>query len=128
MSENTVKRKRNTEGLKPPFPKGVSGNPNGRPPIPKEEKTIREYLQTANQEVVKELIESGRYKELLKKGLENTIAAGKMDGVKFVNDYNGNKPIEQVESNVVQKTTIELSKEEKKEFIRKYLNGSHNNT
>ncbi|MBK8396137.1 MAG: hypothetical protein IPL26_12985 [Leptospiraceae bacterium] len=86
----------------------------GRPKLTDEEKkerSVQKYLETANSEFVKDLIESGEYKKYLKQAVLNTVAAGKMDGFKYLNDYNNNKPKEVHEIETIDKTR-ELSKEE----------------
>lgn len=100
--KNSDSAKKNSDKIKnlKPFKKGQTGNPNGRPRLTEEDKkerSIQKYLETTNAEFVKSLIESGEYMTYLKQALQNTIAAGKIDGFKFLNDYNGNKPTEKVE-------------------------------
>ena len=102
---DTGKKKQNTGKRRNPqdppkekrFKPGQSGNPKGKPKIPEEEKSIIEYLQTANAQVVKDLIKSKEYPKLLRAGLKRAIKMGKFEGFKFLNDYNGNKPTEKVE-------------------------------
>jgi len=103
MKKNVKSKKKNVnaESLKnlKPFPKGHT-MATGRPRLTEEDKkerSIQKYLETTNAEFVKSLIESGEYMTYLKQALQNTIAAGKIDGFKFLNDYNGNKPTEKVE-------------------------------
>lgn len=80
-----------------PFPKGQSGNPSGRTPLAPEEKQARQFIKDMNEELVKELILTGRYKALLTEAIEKSCQLGKVDGLKFINDYVGNKPMERIE-------------------------------
>lgn len=93
-------KKRNSKG-KPenlrPFKPGQSGNPSGRKPIPLEEKQARQFIKDTNEELARDLITSGKYKAFLEIAIEASCRAGKMDGLKFLNDYNGNKPKESIE-------------------------------
>lgn len=99
MIKNSGK-KRNSKG-KPenlkPFKPGQSGNPSGRKPIPLEEKQARQIIKDMNESLVKELILTGRYKALLTEAIEKSCQLGKVDGLKFINDYVGNKPMERIE-------------------------------
>lgn len=113
-------------GVVPPkdkrFKKGQSGNPKGKPPMPLEVRRARELIKDANEKIVNELIATGEYQDLVMLGIRNTIAEGKVDGLKFLNDYIGNKPTDKVESNSnVTTTNLDLTIEQKKEFIKKYL-------
>lgn len=116
-------------GIIPPvekrFKPGQTGNPNGRPKLTEEERkerSIQKYLETANAELVQELIESGEYKELLLLAIRNTVAEAKVDGFKFLNDYNGNKPLNKSEvSGNINTTAIELTIEQKEAIVKKYL-------
>jgi hypothetical protein len=100
---NSKKKTVNSKSLKnlKPFEKGNTiSKLGGRPQLTdeeKEERSVLKYLETANSNFVKSLIKSGKYEEYLQQALINTIAAGKVDGLKFLNDYNGNKPKEQTE-------------------------------
>jgi hypothetical protein len=93
-------KKRNSKG-KPenlrPFKPGQSGNPSGRKPIPLEEKQARQFIKDMNEDLVKDLISTGRYKALLTEAIEKSCQLGKVDGLKFINDYVGNKPMERME-------------------------------
>lgn len=116
-------------GVIPPtesrFKPGQTGNPNGRPKLTEEEKkerSIQKYLETANAQLVQDLIESGEYRDLLLTAVRNTVAEGKIDGFKFLNDYNGNKPLNKSEVNGnLNTTTIELTIEQKEAIVLKYL-------
>ena len=77
-----------------PFPKGKSGNPSGRAPIPPDEKLARQIIKDMNSDLIIELIQTGQYKKLLKQAIEASCRAGRMEGLKFLNDYNGNNPRE----------------------------------
>jgi len=128
-------KKKNNSGnpnpLPPPketqFKKGQSGNPKGKPKLTEDEKTeraIQKYLETANSNYVKRLIEKGEYEEYLDRAINATIAMGKMDGIKFMNDYNGNKPSEKVvhEGNDEKPINVKLTGEAlQKELIKRGL-------
>uniref|UniRef100_UPI002B1E3FE2 hypothetical protein n=1 Tax=Enterobacter agglomerans TaxID=549 RepID=UPI002B1E3FE2 len=58
---------------------------------------VQKYLETANSDYVKEIVKNGKYKDYLEQAILNTILAGKVDGLKFLNDYNGNKPKENLD-------------------------------
>lgn len=96
---NKSKKAVNQKSIKnlKPFSKGQSGNPSGRKPIPLEEKQARQFIKDMNAELAHDLIASGKYKALLIQAIETSCQMGKMDGIKFLNDYNGNKPKEQME-------------------------------
>ena len=79
-----------------PFPKGNKAS-TGRPKIPLEEKQARQIIKEMNEDLVKELILTGRYKALLTEAIEKSCQLGKVDGLKFINDYVGNKPMERME-------------------------------
>lgn len=124
--KKVVKNPRGAPENLTPFRKGDPNIPisPGRPKLTEEEKqerSIQKYLETANSKYVKGLIESGEYETKLALALDNTIALGKMEGFKFLNDYNGNKPTEktehsgQIEVDVYQN----LSKEELKKELDK---------
>lgn len=122
---NSKKKNVNSRSLKnlKPFEKGHK-NATGRPKLTEEEKkerSIQKYLESANSNLVKSLIESGEYESLLKQALLNTIEAGKIDGFKFLNDYNGNKPKDTVEhtGNVEVDVYQKLSKDELKKELDK---------
>ena len=105
---NKSKKAVNQKSIKnlKPFPKGQSGNPNGRAPIPLEEKQARQFIKEMNESLARDLITSGKYKELLKQAIEASCRAGRMDGLKFLNDYNGNKPSDKIEVNTDQPIVI----------------------
>lgn len=129
MKKNSVKKEMNREKIgkgNPPkkfqFKPGQSGNPSGRKPIPLEEKQARQFIKDMNAELAHDLIASGKYKALLIQAIETSCQMGKMDGIKFLNDYNGNKPKEFVEVEQVDKYK-ELTKEEiEVELERRGLN------
>ena len=123
------KKKKNSgnPNPKPPpvetrFKKGQSGNPKGKPPLPPEIKEARLLIKQANERVVNKLVASGRYEELLELGLINTIEAGKVDGLKFINDYVGNKPIDKTEISGDLNVDLyaNLTKEELKKELDKF--------
>jgi hypothetical protein len=96
---NKSKKAVNQKSIKnlKPFSKGQSGNPSGRKPIPADEKLARQIIKDMNEELVKDLISTGRYKALLTEAIEKSCQLGKVDGLKFINDYVGNKPMERME-------------------------------
>ena len=121
---NKPKKAVNEKSIKnlKPFKKGQSGNPKGKPPIPPEIKEARLLLKEANERVVNKLVANGRYEELLEIGLINTIEAGKVDGLKFINDYLGNKPIDKTEISGELEVDLyaNLTKEELKKELDKF--------
>lgn len=94
-------KKMNPKSLKnlKPFPKGNKAS-TGRPRIPLEEKQARQLLKDINSDLTKELIANGKYKKLMMLAIESSCKSGRFDAFKFLNDYNGNKPIDEVETNV----------------------------
>ena len=86
---------RSLKNLKP-FTKGNKASP-GRTPIPESVKQFNKNLKDMNASVALDLIESGEYEKLLKETLRNNAKTGRLDGIKFINDYNGNKPGEKIE-------------------------------
>lgn len=95
---NKTKKNVNPKSLKnlKPFPKGNRAS-TGRPKLSNETKQARELLKNMNESIALELIESGEYMQLVKEAIRANSISGKFDGIKFVNDYTGNKPPEQVQ-------------------------------
>lgn len=59
---------RNTSGLKPPWPKGVSGNPNGRPSLPAALKAVRAFTADEIERIIAKYmrLSKGELQRLLK--------------------------------------------------------------
>ncbi len=121
-SENTEKRLKNLK----PFKKGQSGNPKGRPEGARNFKTILEEIFSvlADQETAQEL----KTINPKIKTNEDLFAAKLFYDAMNGDSYSKKEILERMHGKVTDKldaninsTTIEYTKEERKEFLRKYL-------
>lgn len=121
-SENTEKRLKNLK----PFKKGQSGNPKGRPEGARNFKTILEEIFSvlADQETSQELktinpkIKTNE--DLFAAKLFYDAMNGDSASKNIIIDRYYGKMTDKLDANI-NSTTIEYTKEERKEFLRKYL-------
>ena len=89
----TDKKRKNTDGLKPPWKKGdPSPNPNGRPPIPEDEKRFRNI----NKDLLKALVSSGKYEESINTVVGIQTRQGKHEVLKFLYESVNGKPVQAI--------------------------------